>query len=105
MRGPLAADAVARGSRAGEESERLLCTTCLFLSGKAAEEPRRVRDVLNAVHHAAHGGDCRMLTLDETYFQAKADVIDQEQRVLRALAFDPSLPASTVRNRFGLFPY
>ena len=39
--------------RAFERDEtELLAATCLFLAGKSAETPRRVRDVVNAVHRA-----------------------------------------------------
>ena len=71
----------------GEGDADLLAATCLFLAGKAAETPRRVRDVVNASQRSRDAG-AAVAPLDDGYFQRKAAVIDAEQRALRLLGFD-----------------
>ena len=70
----------------GVEPKSAVATASLFLAGKADEQPRRVRDVLNAV--APAGG---VRDLDEMYHDAKADLVDAEQAALRELCFDASM--------------
>ena len=78
--------------RAFERDEtELLAATCLFLAGKSAETPRRVRDVVNAVHRARRS-DAATLPLDDAYFRRKAAVVDAEQKALRLLGFDLETP-------------
>ena len=70
----------------GVEPKSAVAAASLFLAGKADEQPRRVRDVLNAV--APAGG---VKDLDEAYHDAKADLVDAEQAALRELCFDASM--------------
>ena len=70
----------------GVEPKSAVAAASLFLAGKADEQPRRVRDVLNAV--APAGG---VKDLDEAYHDAKADLVDAEQAALRELCFDVSM--------------
>ena len=70
----------------GVEPKSAVAAASLFLAGKADEQPRRVRDVLNAV--APAGG---VRDLDEMYHDAKADLVDAEQAALRELCFDASM--------------
>ena len=70
----------------GVEPKSAVAAASLFLAGKADEQPRRVRDVLNAV--APAGG---VRDLDEMYHDAKADLVDAEQAALRELCFDVSM--------------
>ena len=57
----------------------------LFLASKICEEPRRVRDVMNAVHLASNGVP---LADSHCYWQLKEQVLLAEQRLLRALGFN-----------------
>lgn len=70
----------------GAEPARAVAAASLFLAGKADEQPRRVRDVLNAVAPRAGAG----ASLDGAYHDAKADLVDAEQACLRELGFDAS---------------
>ena len=65
----------------GVEPKSAVAAASLFLAGKADEQPRRVRDVLNAV--APAGG---VKDLDEAYPDAKADLVDAEQAARRELS-------------------
>jgi hypothetical protein len=70
-----------------DEDEADRCAACLFLAAKMCEEPRRVRDVLNAVHLArAH----ELLRDSHAYWARKERLVLAEQRLLRALGFDTS---------------
>lgn len=60
-------------------------SACLFLASKICEEPRRVRDVMNAVHLASNG---MPLADSHCYWQLKEQVLLAEQRLLRALGFN-----------------
>ncbi|KAJ1460819.1 cyclin-like protein [Pelagophyceae sp. CCMP2097] len=75
-----------------EAEKREVACACLFLAGKVCEAPRKMRDVLNAMHHALHGSAAPVFALDEAYFLAKAGLVDAEQRALRDLGFDVAAP-------------
>ena len=60
---------------------------CLFLAAKVCEEPRRLRDVLNAVHLAVHGDIIRDA---HDYWSRKGCLIAKEQLLLRELGYDTS---------------
>lgn len=77
-----------------DEEDIVKSATCLFLAGKAHEEARRVRDVLNAVYHAKEGTKASIAPLDEIYFRRKERVVDLEQRLLRELGFNVSIDTS-----------
>lgn len=77
-----------------DEEDIVKSATCLFLAGKAGEEARRVRDVLNAVYHAKEGTKASIAPLDEAYFRRKERIVDLEQRLLRELCFNASINTS-----------
>ena len=58
---------------------------CVFLSAKMCEEPRRVRDVLNAFELATRGSIVRDA---QDYWARKERLVLAEQRLLRALAYE-----------------
>ena len=66
-------------------SELSLVAASLFLAAKTCEEPRRIRDVINAVHLAGRGVPLRDSRL---YWTLKEDLVLMEQKVLRSLGFD-----------------
>lgn len=58
---------------------------CLFVASKVCEQPRRARDVVNAVYRVVHG---QLLRDAREYWLRKASLLTHEQRLLRALGFD-----------------
>ncbi|CAJ1936503.1 unnamed protein product [Cylindrotheca closterium] len=74
---------------------------CLFLACKAAEEPRRLRDVINLAEMLfvdEDEDDDNWVTMDknppglnEKYWEAKKKVVETEQFVLRWMMFDISV--------------
>ena len=72
-------------SDAARELESVL-PACVFLAAKVEEEPRRMRDVLNAFHAARHGGE--LLRDSREYWRLKEALVLEEQQLLRALGFD-----------------
>ena len=98
--GPAFHDAPARSSSIGSSSHATMKTSsssnslreeaaaaCLFLAAKVCEEPRRLRDVLNAVHLAAHGDIIRDA---HDYWSRKSCLVAKEQLLLRELGYDTS---------------
>lgn len=65
----------------------------LFLAAKMCEEPRRLRDVLNAVELATRGDIVRDA---HDYWDRKAKMVTAEQLVLRELGFDTSFEDAQV---------
>ena len=59
---------------------------CLWLACKREEEPRRMRDILNVMHIVRDGGELPLL--NAAYWKSKEELVEQEQVVLRSLAFD-----------------
>ena len=76
---------VASATSEAASSASSLDTACLFLAAKTCEEPRRIRDVINAMHLADSGQE---LVDSRHYWQLKEDLVLAEQRLLRALAYD-----------------
>ena len=72
-------------SDAARELESVL-PACVFLAAKVEEEPRRMRDVLNAFHAARHDGE--LLRDSREYWRLKEALVLEEQQLLRALGFD-----------------
>jgi cyclin L len=68
-----------------EVDENDLLAACLLLAAKVEEEPRRIRDVINAVLFVM----CREKLHDaHRYWGKKERILRLEQDLLRALAFD-----------------
>lgn len=74
----------AGGSSAADADEGS-AAAALFLAAKVCEQPRRSRDVVNAVHLARHGEPLRD---SRAYWVLKEGLVTAEQRLLRGLAFD-----------------
>lgn len=77
----------AAGADAEEEAAARV-GACLFAACKACEQPRRARDVVNAVHLAARG---EVLRDSRTYWRRKDALLQHEQSLLRALGFEPAV--------------
>ena len=101
----------------GEDTTKLICATSLFLASKIEEAPRRLRDVINVTHRLTwrrrprlaassspmlfphpdatlvHEEDTEdgTMCLDGEYVILKAEIVDHEQKILRALGFDLEL--------------
>ena len=60
---------------------------CLLLASKVHEEPLRLRDMVNSVHHLRGEG---VLSDSRQYWEQKEALVREEQLVLRALSFDTS---------------
>ena len=60
---------------------------CLLLASKVHEEPLRLRDMVNSVHHLRGEG---VLSDSRSYWEQKEALLREEQLVLRALSFDTS---------------
>ena len=60
---------------------------CLLLASKVHEEPLRLRDMVNSVHHLRGEG---MLSDSRRYWEQKEALVREEQLLLRALSFDTS---------------
>lgn len=65
-----------------------LLAACLFLATKVEEESRRSRDVLNTMHMVRHG---ELLRGAKQYWALKEQLVQQEQLLLRYLAFDTAV--------------
>ncbi|XP_055375635.1 cyclin-L1 [Condylostylus longicornis] len=62
----------------------------LCLASKIEEAPRRIRDVINVIHHIKQvraQKDILPMILDETYTNMKNQVIKAERRILKELGF------------------
>jgi len=77
------AAAAAAGPTSSDEQGRV--GACLFVASKVCEQPRRARDVVNAVHRAVHGG---LLRSSHEYWAKKESLLSHEQGLLRGLGFD-----------------
>eukprot|EP01063_Lacrimia_lanifica_P041419 TRINITY_DN9661_c0_g1_i1.p2 TRINITY_DN9661_c0_g1~~TRINITY_DN9661_c0_g1_i1.p2 ORF type:complete len:266 (+),score=108.03 TRINITY_DN9661_c0_g1_i1:117-914(+) len=64
-----------------------VAAACLFVGGKLHHCTRKARDVVNAVYYVVHG-EAAELQIDEALFAMKERLLNAEQVVLRALAFD-----------------
>jgi hypothetical protein len=60
---------------------------CLLLASKVHEEPLRLRDMVNSVHHLRGEG---VLSDSRRYWEQKEALVREEQLLLRALSFDTS---------------
>ena len=69
-------------SDAARELESVL-PACVFLAAKVEEEPRRMRDVLNAFHAARHDGE--LLRDSREYWRLKEALVLEEQQLLLLL--------------------
>ena len=58
---------------------------CIFLAAKTCEEPRRIRDVLNALELAAGRGN--FVRSAQEYWTRKERVAFEEQRLLRSISY------------------
>lgn len=64
----------------------VLCSAILFLGSKVDEDSRPLRDVINVVFRLFNN---EIVSLsNQAYHRLKAQVVSQEQNILRALAFD-----------------
>ena len=81
----VSASASAAASSSSSETHADRLAACLFLATKMCEEPRRVRDVLNATHLALTH---KPLSSSHEYWARKEQLALSEQRLLRALGFD-----------------
>ena len=77
-----AASAYSRSSPAASSSD--VATASVFLAAKACEEPRRVRDVINAVHLAQ---EHELLRDSREYWARKERAVLDEQLLLRAMGY------------------
>lgn len=68
-----------------EEPMENLVAVCLYLAGKATEQTRKVRDVLNVVQHITVG---QLMAVDDNFWALRKRIIALEQCVLRAINFD-----------------
>ena len=68
-----------------DDAEASHCAAALFLAAKTCEEPRRIRDVLNATHLSRTH---ELLTDSQAYWARKEQLTLGEQRLLRALGYD-----------------
>lgn len=66
-------------------SESLDLAACAFLAAKTCEEPRRVRDVLNAIELTNCGDFVRDA---QEYWKRKEQLVLGEQHLLRSLGYD-----------------
>ena len=67
-----------------------LFTAILFLAGKATENIRRIREVLNVVRYLHSGSRPEELALHD-YQSMKETVVEQEHHLLRVLAFSTEI--------------
>eukprot|EP00299_Pterocystis_sp_00344_P012994 c6312_g1_i3.p1 GENE.c6312_g1_i3~~c6312_g1_i3.p1 ORF type:complete len:477 (+),score=87.52 c6312_g1_i3:52-1431(+) len=66
-------------------SIQMIISACLLLAGKANEQIRRIRDVLNVTHSVMQKS---LPNLDDELIQMKKEVIASEDMLLRILNFD-----------------
>ena len=64
-----------------------LASACLFLASKSEDQPRRIRDVINALYRVRHG---QPLYESKEYWRLKERLVQHEELLLCALAFDPN---------------
>ena len=76
----------------GQASEELamisseeLAIACVYLAGKATEDTRKVRDVINVVHHMRTGSIC---VIDDAFWRLRRQILAVEQALLRAMDFE-----------------
>ncbi len=92
-----------RGSAAWPEIRKIVVlVTCLFLAGKARENPRRLRDTINVIrllvdedvrtvasrHPATRYRGLEVPRLSSTYVEMKKRVVECEQVLLRSVGFN-----------------
>ncbi|XP_076306715.1 cyclin-L2-like [Tachypleus tridentatus] len=68
----------------------VVAMACITLASKIEEAPRRIRDVVNVLHHIKQlraGKTIQPLILDQNYINLKNQVIKAERRVLKELGF------------------
>lgn len=72
-----------------------MACTCLLIAGKASENIRHIRDVINVLHAVRYpnAGHLQVIHQDQPYAsdeytEYKQSVINQEQIIMRILAFD-----------------
>eukprot|EP01104_Vermistella_antarctica_P008198 TRINITY_DN2049_c1_g1_i1.p1 TRINITY_DN2049_c1_g1~~TRINITY_DN2049_c1_g1_i1.p1 ORF type:complete len:359 (-),score=132.58 TRINITY_DN2049_c1_g1_i1:399-1475(-) len=61
--------------------------SCVYLSTKLEEHPRKMRDVINCLFRI-HNPREEPLSIGNDYWQLRDAVVEQEQKVLRALSYD-----------------
>ncbi len=83
-----------------EIRKKVVLVTCLFLAGKARENPRRLRDVINVIrllmdnegavssHPTSRYKGLEVPRLDSTYMEMKKRVVECEQVLLRCVGFN-----------------
>jgi transcription initiation factor TFIIIB Brf1 subunit/transcription initiation factor TFIIB len=72
---------------ASDKTELIFTAALLFLCGKASENIRSIRDVVNVVRRCK-GQDIYSLETGAAYDQLKAAIMEKEQVILRAMALD-----------------
>jgi len=73
--------------RSSDQRELIFLASVLFLCGKASENIRSIRDVINVVRRCK-GLDIDSLETGDAYDRLRDSVLEQEQIVLRAVALD-----------------
>ena len=76
---------VGRRGDSAREVQDMFIAACLFLATKTLDEPRRIRDVINATYRVRNS---TLLTNAREYWRLKEELIHQEQLLLRILGFD-----------------
>ena len=84
---PTAASRAPPTSAASATLDEVTATAGLFLASKLEEEPRGIRDVFNAMR-LARDPSAPLVALDSAYWEMKELVVEQEQQILRSVAFD-----------------
>jgi cyclin-Q len=65
---------------------QLIAGSCIFLAGKAHDEPLKVRDVINVTHRTLHK-DTQPIELDEDYWRMRDALVQAELLIMRMLKF------------------
>lgn len=65
---------------------QLIAGSCLFMAGKAHDEPLKVRDVINVTHRTLHK-DTQPIELDEDYWRMRDALVQAELLIMRMLKF------------------
>lgn len=76
-----------------QDEEADINNACLFLAAKLCEEPRRMRDIINATHLAV---SATLLTDSRQYWRMKEGLLIAEQRLLRSMAYAAKAPQTHV---------